>query len=75
MERDFTELKERIRDGVLRYLVMCGADLSKREEVQKALDNFYSEPIVKYMDENGLELGYEVIITEDNNIVVNIWEW
>lgn len=75
MEKDFKELEGKIRDEVLRHLVSGGADLSKRELVQDALDNFWSNTIEEYMEENNLELGYEVSITEDNNIVVNVWEW
>lgn len=75
MEKDFKELENTIRDEVLQYLVNGGADLSKREMVQDALDDFYSDTIVNYMDDNGLELGYKVSITEDNNIVVSVWEW
>lgn len=75
MERDFNQLKDQIRAEVLRYLVKGGADLSKRNEIQDALDNFYSEVIVDYMEKNNLELGYEFKITEDNDIQVNVWEW
>ena len=75
MEKDFKELENTIRDEVLQYLVSGGADLSKREMVQDALDDFYSDTIENYMDDNGLELGYKVSITEDNNIVVSVWEW
>ena len=75
MERDLNQLKDQIRTEVLRYLVKGGADLSKRNEIQDALDNFYSEVIVDYMEKNNLELGYEFKITEDNDIQVNVWEW
>lgn len=75
MERDFNQLKDQIRTEVLRYLVKGGADLSKRDQIQDALDNFYSEVIVDYMEKNNLELGYEFKITEDNDIQVNVWEW
>ena len=75
MEKDFNQLKDQIRTEALRYLVKGGADLSKRNEIQDALDNFYSEVIVDYMEKNNLELGYEFKITEDNDIQVNVWEW
>lgn len=75
MKRDFNELEKQLRDDVLNYLVSGGADLSKREMVQDALDDFYSDTIVKYMDDNGLELGYKINITDDNDIVASVWEW
>ena len=75
MKKDFSELEKQIRVEVLSYLIRGGVDLSNHDAVHGALDNFYSDTIVKYMDDNGLELGYMFNITEDNNITVDIWEW
>lgn len=74
-EFDFTELQNDIRDEILQYLVSGGADLSRKDQVQDALDSFYSDTIVDYMNRTGLQLGYEVKIDDDNNIIVNVWEW
>lgn len=75
MERDFKELEGKIRQEVLNYLVRQHIDLSNNDAVNGALDTFESETIIKYMDENGLELGYKFIITDDNNIEIEVWEW
>lgn len=74
-ELDFNELQNDIRDEILQYLVSGGADLSRKEQVQDALDSFYSDTIVDYMNRTGLQLGYEVKIDDNNNIIVNVWEW
>ena len=74
MEKDFSELEKQIRGEVLIYLIRGGVDLSNHDAVHGALDDFYSDTIVKYMDDNGLELGYMFNITEDNDIQINVWE-
>ena len=75
MEKDFSELEKQIRGEVLSYLIRGGVDLSNHDAVHGALDDFYSDTIVKYMDDTGLELGYMFNITEDNDIQINVWEW
>lgn len=75
MEKDFSELEKQIRGEILSYLIRGGVDLSNHDAVHGALDVFYSDTIIKYMDDNGLELGYMFNITEDNDIQVNVWEW
>ena len=74
-EKDFSELKEKLRKEILWHLTREEVDLSNHDAVHGALDDFYSDTIVKYMDDNGLELGYMFNITEDNNITVDVWEW
>ena len=74
-ELDFNELQNDIRDEILHYLVSGGTDLSRKEQVQDALDSFYSDTIVDYMNRTGLQLGYEVKIDDNDNIIVNVWEW
>ena len=74
-ELDFNELQNDIRDEILHYLVSGGADLSRKDQVQDALDSFYSDTIVDYMNRTGLQLGYEVKIDANDNIIVNVWEW
>ena len=75
MENSFKELEAEIREEVLNYLVKQNIDLSNNNEVNGALDTFESEVIIKYMDENNLELGYRFIITDDNNIEIEVWNW
>lgn len=75
MERDFKDLQEELRKEVLNYLVKQHIDLSNNNQINAALEDFYSDTIVEYMDKNGLELGYEVSIADDNNIKVDIWQW
>ena len=75
MERDFKDLQEKLRKEVLNYLVKQHIDLSNNNQINIALEDFYSDTIVEYMDKHGLELGYEVSITDDNNIKVDIWQW
>ena len=75
MERDFKDLQEELRKEVLNYLVKQRIDLSNNNQINMALEDFYSDTIVEYMDKHGLELGYEVSIADDNNIKVDIWQW
>lgn len=75
MERDFKDLQEELRKEVLNYLVKQHIDLSNNNQINAALEDFYSDTIVEYMDKYGLELGYEVSIADDNNIKVDIWQW
>lgn len=75
MKKDFTELKEEIRDEVLSFLVRRDINLSNNKEVNDALEDFYSETIVQYMDDNKLELGYSLAINDDNEVLIDIWEW
>jgi hypothetical protein len=75
MERDFKDLQEELRKEVLNYLVKQHIDLSNNNQINIALEDFYSDTIVEYMDKHGLELGYEVSIADDNNIKVDIWQW
>ena len=75
MERDFTELAKVIRQEVLDYLVKREIDLSQPNAVHGALDMFYSNAIIEYMDKHNLELGYIFKVTDDNDIEIEIWEW
>lgn len=74
MER-FKGLEKQIRQEVLNYLVRQNIDLSNNDAVNGALDTFESKTIIDYMDKNNLELGYKFIITDDNNIEIEVWEW
>ena len=73
-ELDFNELQNDIRDEILHYLVSGGADLSRKDQVQDALDSFYSDTIVDYMNRTGLQLGYEVKIDDNDNITEKLKE-
>lgn len=75
MERGFKELESKIRQEVLNYLVKQNIDLSDNNAVNGVLDTFESQTIIKYMEENNLELGYRFIITDDNNIEIEVWNW
>lgn len=74
MER-FKGLEKQIRQEVLNYLVKQNIDLSNNDAVNGVLDTFESKTIIDYMDKNNLELGYRFIITDDNNIEIEVWEW
>lgn len=75
MERGFKELESKIRQEVLNYLVKQNIDLLDNNAVNGVLDTFESQTIIKYMEENNLELGYRFIITDDNNIEIEVWNW
>lgn len=56
--RKYEELEKRMLSEVKTYLRKKEVDLTNKDEVYGALDDFCSDEIVRYMDENNLELMF-----------------
>ena len=70
--KKYKELENKMLVEVKTYLQKNEIDLLNRDAVFGALDEFCSDEIEKYMDDNNLELMFTVDFTENNELEIEV---